>query len=291
MGNSGNPPDPHTEVWAMRRKPNPKQESVADGAAYNRLDYLRKLQEDGSPARYFELTGSGGIPGGPGPTEAWVVEEVGDGIVARYRLEPRRGSLVVVEVEVEAAADAPGVTARVLRGVSPAAAVRTGMAALGSIDANTRGIGWPVSRIMGVVAPGVPWSDGALWRRIATPDRLRRLTREGRLALTARVYVDSLKNNDPKVNAAVAKAGGWTVAQSRERVREARREGYLTYSPAAEGKRRGRTEGTTTPKADALLAEIERTWLAEPPVVTVPRTGEPGLFDTYQQAEGSGPGA
>jgi hypothetical protein len=228
----------------------------------------------------FELTGPGGVPGAPGAVEAWVTEDLGAGIIVRYRLAPRRGSLVVVGLEVTAETDAPGVTARVLRGASPARAVHFGMRMLGHLDAGMRTIGRSESQILGVVAPGVGWSDSALWRRIATPDRVRHLTREERLALVARVYVDSLRDGERKVNAAIAAFFGIPVSQSRERVREARREGFLTYSPGVEGKRRGRIEGELTPKAAELLAAIRRTWRADPrPVVTVPRGGERGLFD------------
>jgi DNA-binding MarR family transcriptional regulator len=220
----------------------------------------------------FTLTGSGAVT---------VTEDMGDGLVAQYRLEPRRGSLVVVGLEVlDEADDAPGITAAALRRLSPARAVREGLRGLRSIDANSRGDGRGWGRMMEAMAQGAPWSDSALWRRVTTEDGARRFLRDPRrLPLVALAYVVSLDAGETRVNVAIAERFGIETGQARELVRAARREGLLEYSPAPEGERRGRVGGGLTPEGVKLLQKMYMAWLAARPdagqiVITMPEAPE-----------------
>ncbi len=191
-----------------------------------------------------------------------ITEDVGDGLVASYRLEPRHGSLVVVGLDVlDKADDAPGITARALRRLSPARAVREGLRGLRSLHVNSRGQGRGWGRMMEAMAPGVPWSNSALWRRV-TPESQRPRRDPRLLPLVALAYVVSLDAGEARVNVAIARRFGMEPAQARELVRAARGAGLLEYSPAPEGERRGRVGGGLTPKGERLLQEMYMSWLA-----------------------------
>jgi hypothetical protein len=223
--------------------------------------HTRRLKRTGSGSGFrieigvdrrwrFRLSGTGAVT---------VTEERAGGISARYRLEPRHGSLVVVGLEVTAEGDAPVVTGSLLRSLSLPRAVREGLAGLASIDASSKGHGRGWGRLLEFMS-GSPWSEEAIWERVAPAERLERLTRIERLAAVAWLYVESLVAGETRVNLAIAARTGWTVGQARERVRDARRAGMLTYSAAPGDKRRGRTEGNLPPKANATLDEIKRQW-------------------------------
>jgi len=194
-------------------------------------------------------------------SELTVTEDLGEGIVVCYRLAPRRGSLAVAGIEITTADDGQPVTARVLRKLSPAKAALEGLAGLRGLDVNSRGQGRGWGRMMEAMTQGVPWSDSALWRRVATADKVQRFTREERLALVALAYVVSLDANDTRVNVAIAKRFGIETAQARELVRAARYAELLTSAQGDTGnERRGRAEGELTPKAVKLLTSMYTTW-------------------------------
>jgi hypothetical protein len=137
-----------------------------------------------------------------------------------------------------------GLTTRELRGLRP-------QAALGAK------LEHPQQAILLGLHPHPGWQGASarLWRMhqerlgmVPTSGPGRPITRLERLAQVAELYAEGSAAGSRRLNAEVAEALGRTPAQVRDDVYAARREGLLTDGPG-----RGRSGGSLTPKARAVL--------------------------------------
>lgn len=140
-----------------------------------------------------------------------------------------------------------GLTTRELRGLRPQGALGVKL-----MD--------PRESIMLSLHPHPGWQGASarLWRThqerlgmVPSAGPGRPITRLERLAQVAELYAEGSAAGSRRLNAEVAEALGRTPAQVRDDVYAARREGLLTDGPG-----RGRSGGSLTPKARAILEAL-----------------------------------